>query len=177
MTAIAQINRPARRRPWLQPVFLGLGVLILVPAALALAATLALGRPLPWQFSRPVVSPHVIMALAMLGLGIAQLAAPKGDRRHRLLGYAWCVLFAAVCLSGLFVQLQPGRVTLIHMISSGFAVGNLLLLPVIIYAARTGRRRLHRNAVLVAFWFMIQAGALTYIPTRTLGALVSGFFH
>jgi uncharacterized membrane protein len=180
MTAIAESRLTAdrrRSRPVLQPLFLGLSLVVLVPAAVALAATLLLGRPLPWQFARPVVLPHVLIALAMLALGAAQLALPKGDRRHRLIGSAWAVLFAAVCVSGLFVQLEPGHVTVAHMISSGFAIGNLLLVPLIVWAAATHRPRLHRNAVLTAVWFTIQGGALTYIPFRAVGALVFGFFH
>jgi uncharacterized membrane protein len=180
MTAVAHPSLPtaARRgRPWLQQVFLWLGVAILAPAAVALLATPALGRRLPWQFSMPMVAPHVIVALAMLGLGVAQLALPKGDRRHRRLGYAWCVLFAAVSISGLYVQLEPGHVTLIHRISSGFSFANLLLLPVIVWSARARRRKLHRVSVLLAFWFMLQPGLLAYLPFRAIGALVFGLFH
>jgi uncharacterized membrane protein len=105
------------------------------------------------------------------------LALPKGDRRHRMLGYAWCALFAAVSVSGLFVQLSPGHTTLIHQISSGFSVANLLLLPVIVWSARTHRRKLHRFSTLLAFWFMLQPGLLAYLPFRAIGALVFGLFH
>lgn len=179
MSAIAQASAPLRARPRrpLQQLFLWMAAAVLAPAALALAASIVLARRLPWQFSMPMVGPHVIVALLMLGLGIAQLALPKGDRRHRMIGYAWCGLFAVVCVSGLFVRLQPGPPTLVHLISSGTAIGNLLLLPVIVWSARTGRRRTHRAAVLVAFWFTIQAGLLTYLPFRALGALVLGLFH
>ena len=186
MTAIAQSGRTANPRrpdprrpgaPVLQHLALWGGVVILAPAAVGLAATPLLGRRLPWQFHMPWVSPHIAVALLVLGLGVLQLALPKGDRRHRLVGYAWCGLIAAVCLSGLLVQLEPGHVTLIHWLSSGFAAADLLLLPVVIYAGRTGRRRLHRNAAMATFLIMLNAGALAYIPQRAIGSLVFGPFH
>jgi uncharacterized membrane protein len=152
-------------------------VAILAPAVIGLGATLVVGRPLPWQFHRPGVSPHIGVAFLALGLGVAQLALPKGDRRHRLLGYVWCAIIAAACLSGLLVQLEPGHVTLIHWISSGFSAADLILLPLVIYAARTGRRRLHRNAAMAMVLVMLNAGVLAYIPQRAIGSLVFGLFH
>jgi uncharacterized membrane protein len=175
MTAAYDPDRPSR--PWLQRLFLWTAVVILAPASLALAATLLLGLPLPWQFHVPWVSPHIVAALLALALGILQLGLRKGDRRHRLVGYAWCALIAFICLSGLGIRLEPGHVTIVHKISSVFAVGDLFLVPVVIFAGRTGRRRLHRFAVLAIFAFMLNAGLLAFIPFRALGGLVIGLFH
>ena len=175
MTAIAQPR--TRRRPVLQPLFLWGGVAILTPASIALAATLARGRPLPWQFHMPWVSPHIVAALLALALGVAQLGLKKGDRRHRLIGYAWCALMAFIAVSGLAVQLEPGHVTFIHMASSLFAAVDLILLPIVIWAARAGRPRLHRNAALGMFACLLNAGVLAFIPQRAIGALVIGLFH
>ncbi len=175
MTAIAQTRRRPRR--WLQQLFMWGAVAILTPTTLALAATLLRGRPLPWQFHMPWVSPHIVAALLTLALGIAQLSLRKGDRRHRLLGYAWCALMGFIGVSGLAVQLEPGHVTFIHMASSAFAVADLILLPVVIYAGLAGRRRLHRYAALGMFACLLNAGALAFIPQRAVGALVVGLFH
>jgi uncharacterized membrane protein len=158
-------------------VALALSLTILAPICVALPVTLLGGRRLPWQFHMPWVSPHIPLTMLVLALGAAQLALPKGDRRHRLLGYAWCAVVAAVCVTGLLIQLEPGHITAIHWASSAFAVGDLILLPIVIWAARTGRRRLHRNAVMGMVAIMIQAGALAYIPQRAIGALVFGLFH
>ncbi len=175
MTAIAQ---PARRARPVLPLIFGWGaVALLAPAGLALAATLVLGRPLPWQFHRPWVSPHIVVALLALALGAAQLGLRKGDRRHRLLGYAWCALLAVIGLSGLAIQLEPGHVTLIHRLSSGFAAADLILLPIVIYAGRTGRRRLHKFAALGMFACLLNAGALAFFPQRAVGALIFGLLH
>jgi uncharacterized membrane protein len=180
MTSLAQVvdQAPchrARRRG--SPIFIGLGLAILIPASTALALTLALGRPLPWQFHMPWVSPHVALALVTLALGVAQLALKKGDRRHRLVGYGWCALMAGVGVSGMAIQLEPGHVTLIHRISSGFSVLNLVLIPIVVWAARTGRRRVHRIAALTMFATLINAGAMAFIPWRAIGSLVFGLFH
>jgi uncharacterized membrane protein len=175
MTVIAPAVRGAR--PQLQPLAVAAGLVLLAPASLALLAALALGRPLPWQFHRPWVSPHVAFALLALALGLLQFALRKGDRRHRLVGYGWCALMTAVGLSGLWVQLIPGHVTMIHRASSLFAVADLVLVPLAIWAGRTGRRRLHRNAALSLFACMINAGALAFLPQRAIGALILGLFH
>ena len=175
MTAIPQTN--PRGRPVLQPLFIAGALAILAPVVVALAVTLAQGRPLPWQFRMPWVSPHVAVALLVLALGVMQLALRKGDRRHRLVGYAWCALMAFISLSGLMIQLEPGHVTFVHMASSVFSAVNLILLPLVIWGARTGRRRLHRIAALGMFASLLNAGALAFIPFRGVGALVFGLFH
>lgn len=175
MTAIAQTT--PRRRSVLQPLFLWGAAAIFAPVTAALAVALARGRPLPWQFHMPWVSPHIVVALLALALGALQLALPKGDRRHRMMGYAWCTLMGAIAVSGLMVQLDPGHVTLIHMASSAFAVADLILLPIVIYAGRTGRRRLHRAAALGMLACLLNAGALAFIPQRAVGALILGLFH
>ena len=181
MTATANIDAaipPAgRRRPVLQPLFAAGALAILAPIAIALPVTLLRGRPLPWQFHMPWVLPHVAVALLVLGLGATQLTLRKGDRRHRMIGYAWCALMALISLSGLLISLKPGQVTLIHMASSVFSATNLVLLPLVIWGARSGRRRLHRIAALGMFGCLLNAGALAFIPFRAIGLLVFGALH
>lgn len=181
MTAIAHTwrrRRPAaRRRPWLQPVFLVLALAILVPICAALPLTLMRGRPLPWQLHVAWVSPHFTFALVALGLAAMQLALPKGDRRHRIVGYGWSGLMAAISLTGMMIQLTPGHVSVIHQMSTVSAVINLLLLPVMIVAARTHRPRLHRVTALLLVGSMLNAGLMEFIPFRTVGSLVFGLFQ
>jgi uncharacterized membrane protein len=181
MTAIAEtaLVKPVRRRrqPWLQPVFAAAAAAMFTPIAVALVATAAKGRPLPWQFHMPWVSPHILTVMLALGIGAAQMALPKGDRRHKLLGYGWLGVMALLSLTGLMIQLEPGHVTVIHRISSGFALANLLLTPVVIWSARTGRRRLHRGLTLGLFGNMLFSGLLAFIPIRAIGLLVFGMLH
>lgn len=147
------------------------GFAILVPTLVALAALVALGRPMPWQFGLPAVSLHVAVALAALGIGAAQFLLARKGRRHRLMGYLWCGLLACVAVSGLAVQLEPGGVTVIHRISSLFSVATLALLPIVIHAGRTGQRRTHRNAILAIYALLFTAGALAFLPHRAMGSL------
>ena len=180
MTAVAHapvVKTPGRSRPLLQPLFAGTALAMLVPIGVALAVTLARGRPLPWQFHMPWVSPHIGVVVLALGLGSAQMALPKGDRRHKMLGYGWLGVMALLSVTGLLIQLEPGHVTLVHRISSGFAVANLLLTPVVIWSARTGRRRLHRGLAMGLFGNMLFSGLMAFIPFRAIGLLVFGLFH
>ncbi len=181
MTAIAeaQARSPStvRKRPVLQPLFVCGALAILAPIAAALPLTLLHGRPLPWQLHMPWVSPHVAVALLALALGALQLSLKKGDRRHRTIGYAWCALMAFISVSGLLIQLEPGHVTFIHLASSVFSATNLICLPLLIWGARTGRRRLHRVTALVMFASLLNAGALAFIPFRAIGLLVFGALH
>jgi len=181
MTALAQTQartHPAsRRRPVLQPLFAALALLVLIPICLALPSTLLRGRPLPWQFHTPWVLPHLTVALLVLGLGAMQLTLRKGDRRHRMMGYAWCALMGFISISGLMIQLEPGHLTIIHIASSVFSVINLVLLPLVIWGAHSGRRRLHRIAALGMFASMLNAGLMAYVPFRAVGLLVFGALH
>lgn len=181
MTALAEThptNGPAARsRPVLQALLLFGALAILAPIAVALPATLLEGRPLPWQFDVAWVSPHVAAALLLLVLGALQLGLRKGDRRHRMIGYAWCALMAFVSVSGLFIRLQPGPMTIIHIASSVFSVINLVCIPLVIWGARTGRRRLHEVVTLAMFANLIFSALLTFIPFRAIGLLVFGALH
>ena len=181
MTAIAPAAfeaRPVRRRRrWLQPLFAALALILLAPICIALPATLLRGRPLPWQFHVTWVAPHVAAAVLVLGLGATQLMLRKGDRRHRLVGYAWCALMAFISISGLLIRLRPGPMTIIHLASSIFTAINLALLPLVIWGAWTGRPRLHRLAAMGMFASMLNAGLLAYIPFRAVGLLVFGALH
>ncbi len=56
-------------------------------------------------------------------------------------------------------------------------MADLLLLPLIVWSARTGRRRLHKGAVLALFAGMLSAGLQAFIPWRTGGLLIAGLFH
>ncbi len=181
MTAIAQtpvrVRPAARKRSVLQPVFAAIALLILIPICIALPVTLLHGRPLPWQFHLPWVAPHMGVALAVLALGVMQLTLRKGDKRHRTIGYAWCALMAFISVSGLLIQLKPGPPTIIHIASSAFSAINLILLPLVIWGAHTGRRRLHRIAALGMFASLLNAGLMTFVPFRAIGLLVFGGLH
>ena len=47
----------------------------------------------------PLFQVHAFLALAALALGIVQLTALKGTLSHRIIGYAWVAIMAAIALS------------------------------------------------------------------------------
>jgi uncharacterized membrane protein len=47
---------------------------------------------------------HAFAALGALALGIVQLAAPKGTRRHRVMGWAWVGLMTIIVITSLAIH-------------------------------------------------------------------------
>jgi uncharacterized membrane protein len=122
----------------------------------------------------PLVQAHVATALVALLLGIAQLAAPKGTPRHRLLGWSWAGLMALVALTsfGITGQAGQGQLSWIHLISAA----TLILLVLAVRAARRGEAARHQNMMFGLFFgALIITGAFTLLPGRIMGAVVFGW--
>ncbi|MBU8542992.1 MULTISPECIES: DUF2306 domain-containing protein [Roseomonadaceae] len=114
---------------------------------------------------------HAFAALAALLLGVVQLLAPKGTMPHRTLGWAWVVLLAVVAVSSFWIT-SRGHLSWIHLISGW----TLVVLPFAVLAARRGRIRSHRSAMISLFFgALIVAGAFTLLPGRIMGAVVFGW--
>jgi uncharacterized membrane protein len=109
-----------------------------------------------------------------LPLGIAQLVLPKGTASHRVLGYVWIGLMVFTALASFAVHaINPGGVSPIHL----FSVLTLVMAPLIVVFARTGRIERHRRAVLgLMTGGLVIAGLFTFVPGRALGALVGRLF-
>jgi uncharacterized membrane protein len=58
----------------------------------------------PLLAASPVIQIHAFAALGAFGLGIAQLAAPKGTLPHRTLGWTWVALMVVVAVSAFFIH-------------------------------------------------------------------------
>jgi uncharacterized membrane protein len=115
---------------------------------------------------------HAFLALFALGLGIVQLAAPKGTLPHRAMGYVWVTIMALIALSSFGITaLHPGRFSFVHVIS----VVTLVVLPFAVLHARRGRVRRHAIAMVSLFvGALIIAGAFTLLPGRIMGHVVFG---
>ena len=50
------------------------------------------------------IAPHALVAFVALAVGGIQLASAKGTKRHRWLGYVWCVMMSFVAVSGFFIH-------------------------------------------------------------------------
>lgn len=136
--------------------------IVLLMTCIALANWLVGGAPWPARIQSPAAALHFGIALSALPLTIVQLAQRKGTRLHRLIGYAWCGLLMGGALASFFVHELTGGFSPPHL----FAITTVIIVPWIIYAARTRRRKTHRNLVLVIAFTQIFAGSLTFIPER-----------
>jgi len=116
---------------------------------------------------------HVAVALLAFGLGVVQLAAPKGTVPHRMIGWIWVILMTAVALSSFFIHEMRiwGPWSPIHLLS----IGTLVALAAAVYAARHHRIASHRRAMIAIFiGALVITGALTLLPGRIMHAVVFG---
>lgn len=127
----------------------------------------------PFLAAGPVAQAHALAAFAALALGAAQFALPKGGGRHRLLGWSWIALMAAVCLSsfGIHGQRQIGPFSWIH----GLSLATLGLLALAVVHARRGRIASHRWTMIGLFaGALVVTGLFTLAPGRVMHAVVFG---
>jgi len=127
----------------------------------------------PLLAAGPVVVLHTLMALAAFGLGVVQLAAPKGTLPHRALGWVWAALMLIVAGSSLFIHeiRLVGPWSPIHLLS----LLVLAAVPAAVLAARRHRVATHRRAMAQLFLgALVVAGLFTLAPGRILHAVVFG---
>ena len=68
---------------------------------------------LPWQ-----VWLHLATVMPAMALTPVILNRPRGDRRHRMLGYVWVTLLAVTALVSFAIRFNtPGRLSWIHLLS------------------------------------------------------------
>lgn len=120
-----------------------------------------------------IIQLHVVMALAAVVLGAAQLAMPKGTAPHRAIGRVWVAAMAVLAASGFFIhELRVwGNYSPIHLLSAG----TLVLLVVAVWTARAGNIKRHRGMMLGLYLFaLIVTGAFTFWPGRLMHQIVFG---
>jgi uncharacterized membrane protein len=63
---------------------------------------------------------HILAAFLAIGLGAWQFLARKGSVPHRIVGWAWVLLLAAICLSSFFIpgSWHIGPVSVFHVLSA-----------------------------------------------------------
>jgi len=127
----------------------------------------------PLLTATPVIQLHAFAAMAAFGLGIVQLAAPKGTLPHRTIGWIWVVLMAVIALSSFWVhQLRIiGPFSPIHLLS----IFTLIVLPIAVLHARRHRVAQHRRYMLGIFLgALVIAGLFTFVPGRIMHAVLFG---
>lgn len=119
----------------------------------------------------PLVAGHALAATTAVALGaVVLLRRRRGDRIHRRLGAAWAAAMYATVLTSFGLRMvTPGRFSWLHILSAWTAVS----VTTALWAARTGRRRLHAAHMVGSFTGLVSAGlAAALVPGRLVPELV-----
>ena len=116
---------------------------------------------------------HTALALGAVVLTIAIFSLKKGNRYHRVMGWAWVIMLAAVAISSFWINTIKlvGPLSPIHLLSI-FVLWNLYRS---VTAARSNRVADHKCAMQgLAFGALLIAGAFTFLPGRLMNAVLLG---
>ncbi|KHL26869.1 membrane protein [Croceibacterium mercuriale] len=142
-------------------------------AVLLLAVLVALARGFgQWAQLPAALWVHILTILVALALTPVMLLRPRGDRRHRRLGWVWAAaLFLTAAVSFLVRTAPDGGFSVIHLLSAF----TLLQVPLIIWTARTHRWARHRSAVRgMVTGALLIAGFFTFPFGRLMGTWLFG---
>lgn len=112
-----------------------------------------------------LIALHALGATLSLMVGLVVLRTPhKGNLFHRRLGMVWMGAMYWTVLSSFWVrQLRPGHFSWIH----GLSVWTFFSLTMALWAARTGRRAVHKQWVVGSYLGLVGAGlAAMAFPVR-----------
>ncbi len=167
---------PARRRePYTRPLtpdtfekVLAAGAVLLMVAVIA---ALLRGRA-DWPQVPGVVWIHLATIAVALVLTPVMLLRPRGDRRHRTIGWVWCAALMLTAIDSLFIRLaNNGGFSIIHLLSAW----TLIQVPIVAWTARTHQVRRHRSAVRgMVTGALLIAGFFTFPFDRMLGHWLFG---
>jgi uncharacterized membrane protein len=127
----------------------------------------------PLLDAAPAIPVHAFAAMAAFGLGVVQLAAPKGTLPHRTIGWIWVVLMLAVAISSFWIhQIRlVGPWSPIHLLS----IFVLIAVPLGVWRAHRHRVGDHRRIMILVFLGgLLAAGLFTLLPGRIMHAVVFG---
>lgn len=112
---------------------------------------------------------HIIAALMAVTLGAVNLAAEKGTKRHKFLGWMWMLSMAVVTLSSVFIrELNDGQFSWIH----GLTAWTIFCMVVAIISIRQGSVRIHAGFMLGTMSGAIIAGLFALMPGRFLSGVL-----
>lgn len=119
----------------------------------------------------PVIQAHAYAAFAAIVVGATQLALPKGDPRHRAVGWLWAVLMMLIAGSSLFIHTIRtfGPWSPIHLLSL-FTLG---ITPYAVWQARRGRVPGHGAAMISIYVLaLIITGLFTLWPGQIMNKVL-----
>lgn len=118
---------------------------------------------------------HVGAVAAAFVLGVVLLVGPKGKLPHRILGWVWASLMVAAAVSSLFIRTSGAGMFLGFSPLHIFSVWTLIVAPLGVSYARRHKVSRHRSAMMGLFFGgLVFAGALAFLPGRTMHAVVFG---
>jgi uncharacterized membrane protein len=127
----------------------------------------------PLADAAPAIPVHAFAAMAAFGLGVVQLAAPKGTLPHRTLGWIWVGLMLSVAVSSFWIhQIRlVGPWSPIHLLS----IFVLITVPLAVWRAHQHEVADHRRIMISVFCGgLVIAGLFTLLPGRIMHAVVFG---
>ena len=110
---------------------------------------------------------HAIAILVLTIAGWILLALPKGDRRHRLLGWTWVTGMVLMGLSSIAVP--HGDSWVAAYLGGGSA---LVLLGFGVYFIRAGKARNHARTMAMLMIALVLMTMLAFLPGRLLHEVV-----
>ncbi len=119
------------------------------------------------------VKAHLLTVLPAFAIGTWLIfASRKGAPWHRRLGAAYMALMVTTALAAIFIRsVKPPHWSLIHL----FVPLTLVSVAVALWAARRGRVRSHRNAMIALYvGGLLIAGRFTLSPGRLLHRMFIG---
>lgn len=127
----------------------------------------------PLLSANPVIQLHAFAAMVAFVLGIVQFVGRKGNMAHRVLGWIWVLLLAAVSLSSFFIHgiRLWGPFSPIHLLS-------IFSLVMLVLGVRHARRHAvggHRKTMIAIFvGGLVIAGGFTFLPGRIMHDVLLG---
>jgi uncharacterized membrane protein len=113
---------------------------------------------------------HLAAIVPAVVIGVMQLAAPKGTRPHKLLGWIWVLAMAVAALSSFWImEIRKGAGwSVIHLLS----VWVLIALSLAIWSIRRGNVRAHKRYMVGTLLGLAGAGIGAVMPGRFLSQLL-----
>src|SRR5258708_5888009 len=118
----------------------------------------------PLLSADPAIQFHAFAAMTAFGLGLVQLAAPKGTLPHRTIGWIWVALMLVVSVSAFFIhQIRLwGPWSPIHLL----VIFTLVILPIAVCHPHRHEVHKHRNTIVSTFLAPLPTPAPSPPPPR-----------
>ena len=112
---------------------------------------------------------HLASVVPAVAIGMVQLVAKKGTRRHRALGWMWVLAMVAAALSSFWImEIRKGAgFSVIHLLSAW----TLIALACAIWFIRRGNVRAHQGFMVGTLLGLLGAGIGAAMPGRFLSRL------